>query len=94
MLRIACPHCGTRDEVEFSYRGDATVRRPRDAAPEEEAEAFFRYVHARANPRGWHVEWWQHAAGCRQWLKVVRHTVTHEVAQVLTAGETPEVPAA
>ena len=28
MLRITCPHCGVRDEVEFRYRGDASVRRP------------------------------------------------------------------
>ena len=32
MLRIHCPHCGTRDEVEFRYRGDAGVRRPAAAA--------------------------------------------------------------
>jgi sarcosine oxidase delta subunit len=28
MLRIACPNCGERDEVEFRYRGDATLTRP------------------------------------------------------------------
>ena len=25
MLRISCPWCGVRDEVEFRYRGDASV---------------------------------------------------------------------
>ncbi|MFM8681042.1 MAG: sarcosine oxidase subunit delta, partial [Alphaproteobacteria bacterium] len=28
MLQINCPHCGPRDETEFTYRGDATVARP------------------------------------------------------------------
>jgi sarcosine oxidase delta subunit len=26
MLRIACPHCGTRDHTEFTDGGDATVK--------------------------------------------------------------------
>ena len=68
-----------RDEVEFSYRGDATVRRP------EEEGGFYDYVYVRANPRGWHVEWWHHVSGCRQFLQVSRHTVTHEVRGVVGA---------
>ena len=28
MLQIHCPHCGPRDEAEFTYRGDASVSRP------------------------------------------------------------------
>ena len=38
-----------------------------------------RYVYERANPRGWHLEWWLHAGGCRALLKIVRHTLTHEI---------------
>jgi sarcosine oxidase subunit delta len=91
MLRIPCPHCGLRDEAEFSYRGDATVARP---APDAGIDAFHDYVYLRANPKGWHVEWWQHAQGCRQWLKVTRHTVTHEIAEVTGATGTPRMPAA
>lgn len=79
MLRIACPHCGPRDEVEFHYRGDASLARPAAEAP---GEAFETYVYERGNPAGWHLEWWQHVAGCRQVLKVLRHTVTHEIAAV------------
>ena len=82
MIRIDCPWCGTRDEIEFSYRGDATVQRPPADASEQE---FFDYVYARKNPRGWHVEWWHHAGGCRQFLKVLRHTMTHEVRAVVAA---------
>ncbi|MBV8909619.1 MAG: sarcosine oxidase subunit delta, partial [Gammaproteobacteria bacterium] len=28
MLRITCPCCGERDEIEFRYRGDASRSRP------------------------------------------------------------------
>jgi sarcosine oxidase subunit delta len=66
-----------RDEAEFQYQGDATVIRP---APDAPAEAFFRYVYIRDNPRGWHTEWWHHVGGCRQWVKLVRNTLNHEIA--------------
>ena len=90
MLRLACPHCGLRDEVEFHYRGDASVSRPVADAP---LEAFQAYVYDRGNPAGWHLEWWQHVAGCRQTLKVLRHTVSHEVAAVGLPGEVLFLPA-
>jgi heterotetrameric sarcosine oxidase delta subunit len=86
MLRIPCPHCGPRDEVEFRYRGDATVARP-DA--EAGVEAYLTYVYGRDNPRGWHTEWWQHVHGCRKVLKVRRHTVSHAIAWVGYADESP-----
>ncbi|MBL8836469.1 MAG: sarcosine oxidase subunit delta [Alphaproteobacteria bacterium] len=79
MLRIACPWCGARDEAEFRYRGDAGVQRP---APDAGLDAFYAYVFERDNPKGWHREWWQHVHGCRRFIKVVRHTVTHEIAAV------------
>ena len=28
MLHIKCPHCGMRSQNEFSYGGDASVKRP------------------------------------------------------------------
>ena len=33
MLLIPCPWCGERNQVEFTYGGDATVRRPAADAP-------------------------------------------------------------
>lgn len=89
MHRIACPFCGERDEAEFRYRGDATVARP--AADAGEA-AFVAYVYERGNPRGWHVEWWHHVFGCRRVLKVVRHTLTHEIAAVGLPGDALAAP--
>jgi sarcosine oxidase subunit delta len=79
MLRIPCPWCGTRDESEFRYRGDAARRRP---AAEAGVEDFLAYVYQRDNPCDWHSEWWLHVAGCRRLLKVVRHTRTHEIRSV------------
>lgn len=91
MLRIACPWCGERDEIEFRYRGDATVTRPTaDAGP----EAFAAYVYQRGNPLGWHLEWWLHAGGCRRLLKVLRHTVSHEISWVGAAQDAPPAPRA
>jgi len=43
-------------------------------------------VYERVNPRDWHTEWWLHVAGCRRLLKVVRHTLTHEIRSVEAAG--------
>jgi methylglutamate dehydrogenase subunit B len=76
VLRIPCPWCGVRDEVEFRYRGDATRERPQAEAGIAE---FTAYVYARDNPLGWHLEWWLHVAGCRRLLRIERHTLTHEI---------------
>ncbi|HVN44798.1 MAG TPA: sarcosine oxidase subunit delta [Steroidobacteraceae bacterium] len=84
MLRIPCPWCGLRDESEFRYRGDAG--RPRPAA-EAGLDAFNTHVYERDNPRDWHTEWWLHIAGCRRLLRVVRHTLTHEIRSVEAASQ-------
>jgi sarcosine oxidase subunit delta len=89
MHQIKCPWCGVRDEAEFRYRGDASVTRP---APDAGPEAFYDFVYTRANPKGWNIEWWHHVGGCRQWIKVVRHTVTHEIRQVAPASQRVEAP--
>lgn len=55
-------------------------------------DAFIAYVYERDNPLGWHLEWWLHSGGCRRLLKVVRHTLTHEIAAVVAAEEQPTLP--
>ena len=50
MLRIACPWCGVRDEVEFRYRGDATLARPDARGGDRAQAAFHAYVYERDNP--------------------------------------------
>ncbi|MGH9697597.1 MAG: sarcosine oxidase subunit delta [Bryobacteraceae bacterium] len=79
MLRICCPWCGLRDEIEYRYRGDASRARPPEAAP---MAAFATYVYERQNECDWHLEWWLHVGGCRKLLKVSRHTLTHEIRSV------------
>jgi heterotetrameric sarcosine oxidase delta subunit len=43
-LRIPCSFCGPRGNEEFTYLGDATVRRPDPAAPNA-MQAFHDYVY-------------------------------------------------
>jgi heterotetrameric sarcosine oxidase delta subunit len=90
MLRISCPWCGERDETEFRYRGDASRARPQADAG---LAAFNAYVYERDNPRGWHQEWWLHVGGCRRLLKVVRHTVSHEIRWVGAPHDAASLPA-
>jgi len=91
MLRITCPWCGERDETEFRYRGDATKTRP---PADADVAAFSAYVFERDNACGWHTEWWLHTGGCRRLLKVLRHTLTHEIRSVSEPGAPPKPVAA
>ncbi|GEP10345.1 sarcosine oxidase subunit delta [Methylobacterium gnaphalii] len=84
-MRIRCPHCGERDNGEFSYLGDATVVRP--DGMNASAEAMHDYVYLRDNPAGLHRELWYHGAGCRSWLVVTRDTRTHEIRDVSSARD-------
>lgn len=80
-MRIRCPYCGERALEEFTYRGDATVKRP-DSINESAHDAWVDYVYLRDNPAGPHKELWHHSAGCHGWLEVTRNTVTHEILSV------------
>jgi heterotetrameric sarcosine oxidase delta subunit len=87
MILIDCPYCGPRAHIEVTYGGDATVSRP-DPATASTRE-WLDHVYLRDNPRGPHLEWWQHTSGCRAWIKVRRDTATHEVLGVSAAGAEP-----
>ena len=82
-MRIDCPFCGTRDQGEFSYLGDATVVRPAATAA---MDAFVDYVYLRDNPAGPHRELWYHGQGCRAWLEVTRDVRTHAIHGVKAAA--------
>ena len=83
-MLIPCPFCGPREHAELAYGGDATVRRPRQDEPAWGPE-WQAYVYERANPCGQQREYWQHSAGCRQWLVVTRDTQSHEVLDSIAA---------
>ena len=86
MLYIKCPFCGYRSQKEFAYGGDGTVKRP-ELNQEISDEKWDEFVYLRKSPRGKHIELWHHIAGCRQWFKVQRDTVTHEIFQTAKMNE-------
>ena len=53
MLLIPCPWCGARNQIEFTYGGDATLKRPPPDAPQA---AWYEFVYLRDNPCGPHDE--------------------------------------
>ena len=80
MLYIPCPYCGPRNETEFHYGAEAGVAYPDPNAMTDSEWA--KYLHIRANPKGWLAERWVHFAGCGRWFNLWRHTVTHEIGPV------------
>ena len=78
MLIIKCPWCGDRDESEFSYGGEADIKRP--VAPETLSdEEWGDYLFMRKNTKGVFKEQWNHSAGCRRWFIVERDTVNYDI---------------
>lgn len=78
-MLLPCPWCGPRGAGEFRFVGEAGARPdPATATPEQ----WRGYLYFHANPRGWSTETWYHRAGCRRYLRVERHTETHEVRAV------------
>ena len=85
MLLLACPHCGPRAQAEFAFDRALDAVLPLDATPEDAVARLY----ARDNPRGWSWELWRHTAGCGAFLRLRRHTVTHEVQAVEALGGGP-----
>lgn len=88
MLRIDCPWCGPREEIEFHSGGQAHIARPEDAQALSD-EQWAEFLFMRDNPKGIFAERWVHSEGCRRWFNVLRHTVSHEVLAVYRMGEQP-----
>jgi methylglutamate dehydrogenase subunit B len=88
-MRIDCPFCGERDLHEFTYQGDASVRRPDAPAGDDPDETlqdrFVDALHYPENPAGLHEGLWLHRYGCGSWLKIRRDTRTHEILSVSLA---------
>ena len=89
MLLITCPHCGPREESEFSCGGEAHIARPLAENSLTDAE-FAGYLFLRDNPKGMFLERWRHVAGCRRWFNMARDTVTHEIVEIYPMGSTPK----
>jgi len=82
MMQFACPHCGLRAQSEFMFERTVDSVVALDAAPAEAMATLF----SRTNPRGPDEEIWRHTFGCRAWMVVTRHRVTHEVSAVRAVG--------
>ena len=78
MLLIRCPWCGEREEVEFSYGGQARIAYPAEPAALTD-EQWGEWLFVRDNPKGAFAERWVHTHGCRRWFDVDRDTVTNEI---------------
>jgi len=86
MLMIECPYCGPRAEIEFSYGGEAHIKRPQ--TPDELTDAQWAdYLFMRENPQGLYKERWVHTHGCRRWFNAQRDTVTYEVKRTYKMDE-------
>ena len=82
MFLITCPYCGPRSQAEFAYeRAAEAVAHPSDS-PEATVDALY----TRTNARDYEWELWRHAYGCRAWLKIRRHRVTHQIAEIELIG--------
>lgn len=90
MLKIRCPYCGERDEIEFKYGGEAHIVRPEDPdAVDDEEWADFLFM--RSNKKGLVRERWMHAQGCRRWFYVLRDTTNHQIIASYKIGEKPTI---
>lgn len=90
-MLIPCPHCGPRNENEFTYGGQAEVSYPEDPHALDDA-AWARFLFYRDNTKGRFAERWVHALGCRKWFDAVRDTVTYEFHETRPVGRMTDLP--
>jgi heterotetrameric sarcosine oxidase delta subunit len=84
MLRIPCPWCGERAEIEFQNTGEVIARPPDPLALDD--VAWSGYLFERANRKGFVRENWWHQHGCRQWFELERDTATNAFRARPAAG--------
>jgi heterotetrameric sarcosine oxidase delta subunit len=82
MMQISCPHCGPRAQGEFVYERTVDSVVTLDMTPDVAMATLF----TRANPRGLDEEIWRHTFGCRAWMVLTRHRVTHVIEAVRAVG--------
>ena len=86
MLLIKCPWCGARAETEFSYGGEADIKRPEEPDKLSDKE-WPDYLLMPKNPRCTHRELWNHSQVGRRWVGAERNTVTYQIADIFTLSE-------
>ena len=88
MLLIACPYCGKRPELEFTYGGQAHLARPADPA-ELDDQTWTDFLYMRTNVKGIYAERWRHARGCGRFFNAIRDTTTDHFLATYEAGTPP-----
>jgi sarcosine oxidase subunit delta len=88
MLLIACPYCGPRPEIEFSYGGQAHIARPAQPAQLDD-EAWGAFLYLRDNTKGLYAERWRHSHGCGRFFNALRDTTTDHFTATYQVGEQP-----
>jgi sarcosine oxidase subunit delta len=92
MLLIACPYCGKRPEIEFSYGGQAHLTRPSQPSQLDD-QAWGEFLYMRTNTKGVYAERWRHARGCGRFFNALRDTTTDHFLAFYKTGETrPTLP--
>ena len=85
MMLIPCPHCGLRDQGEFTYGGPKRNLPELDGA--SDASKWHQAIYSGHNPRGPLTEVWYHASGCETWIEISRDTATHEIHNMPKGGD-------
>jgi heterotetrameric sarcosine oxidase delta subunit len=75
---INCPNCGRRNPYEFTFGGECKQAPGQDA----DMKAWCEYLFFYENMPVFQDEWWYHAMGCGEWLKIRRNIATHEIVEV------------
>jgi sarcosine oxidase subunit delta len=79
MLKIYCPYCQKHlEEEDFSYSGEALITRPINPQSIDDQE-WGDYLFMRKNPKGKHLEQWQHSSGCRKFFVIERSTIDNTI---------------
>jgi sarcosine oxidase subunit delta len=86
MLVIACPYCGKRPEIEFSYGGQAHLVRPAQPADLDD-QAWADFLYMRSNTKGLYAERWRHSHGCGRFFNALRDTTTDHFTATYKVGE-------
>ena len=84
MLMIPCIHCGPRNVSEFRYSGETGARPDPNAV---QPDVWRSYLYDKANKADWTRERWFHAAGCRRFFTIERHTLTNEIRAAGSSSE-------
>jgi heterotetrameric sarcosine oxidase delta subunit len=87
MILIPCPHCGPRNSNEFRHSGEL---KPRPDVTTVTPQEWRDYLYIHRNPSGWTTETWYHAAGCRRFFTLTRHTLTNEIRTDVTTDATTD----